>query len=276
MEEKLELSPAENTAFWWVNRIKHMARELAKNCERTHMYPTSQNAKKFIKIFYNFNERDWRNLYLSLTKYIEQDINSHICQGSWSRDAFSQDTDIGKHNRLNQELGEILQIQKFPDIRLTDDSKKDEVIYSGKQGVCVWYKSSGIIDLSRFVEPCYILTGDEEELDIYNQLITTIVELKNQDSDFDSINYLTKGFCSAYLKINNPNDSYMQVLKRFNKAYDKAEECGIIFGKRFKGRFICSALKYDLTGLDAYKELAKYYADSILSQPSYLETKQKI
>lgn len=276
MEEKIELTPAQNTAYWWINRIKYIAREFAKNCERTHIYPISENDKKFIKIFYNFTEQDWRNLYIKLAKYIENDINSYIPQGSWSRDVFSQDTDIGKHNRLNQELGEILNIAKFPDVRLANNISKDEVVYSGKQGVCIWYKSSGIRDLSRFVKSDYILTGDEKEVDVYNQLITTLDALKNQDKEFNSIDLLTKGFCKSYLSINDPNDTYLQILKRFNNAYDKAEECGIVSGKRFRGRFSCSALKFDLTGLDAYKELAKQYAKIILSQPSYLETKQKI
>lgn len=277
MEGKLELTPAENTAFWWTNRIKYIAREIAKNFERAHMYPLSPNQKKFIKIFYSFSEKDWRDLYLKLTKYIEQDINSYAKKGfSWSRDEFSQGTDVGNHDRLNQELGEILQVPKFPDIRLADNGSKDEVIYSGKQGVCIWYKSCGVSDLSRFVDPTYILTGDEKEVDVYNQLITTLVALKNRDSKFDSVDILTKGFCKTYLSLNDPKDTYMQVLKRFNSAYDKAEALKIIFGKRYKGKFSCSALNFDLAGLDAYKELAEHYADAILSQPDYLSSNQKI
>ena len=277
MEEKLELKPAENTAYWWTNRLKYIARNIAKNYEREKMYPMSPNQKRFIKIFYGFSEKDWRNLYLSLTKYIEQDINSYKSTGIvWSRDVFSQDTAEGKHDRLNQELAEILNISKFPDLRLSGNDSKDEVIYSGKQGVCIWYKSSGVMDLSRFVEPDYILTGDEKEVDVYNQLIIALVELKKRDSNFDSIELLSKGFCQAYLKLNDPNDTYMEVLKLFNKAYDKAEEWKIIFGRRYKNVFSCEALRFDLTGLDAYRELAGHYADIILSQPAYLNGKQKI
>ena len=278
MEEKLELTPAQNTAFWWTNRIKYIARCIAKNYAREHAYPLSPNQKKFLKVFYNFSEIDWRNLYLNLTKYIDQDINSYVKKGLlFSIDMFSQETSEGKHNRLNQELGEILQIPKFPDLRLAASGSKDEVIYSGREGVCIWYKNCGVKDLSRYVEPTYVLTGDEQEVDVYNQLITTIIALKKRDNKFNSIDLLSKGFCMAYLKFNDPQaNSYVEVLKRFNKAYDKAEEWDIVAGKRSQTKFICTALNFDITGLDGYRELAEQYADLILSQPAYLAAKQKI
>ena len=78
MEEKLELKPAENTAYWWTNRLKYIARNIAKNYEREKMYPMSPNQKRFIKIFYGFSEKDWRNLYLNLDDNILQNIKNDI------------------------------------------------------------------------------------------------------------------------------------------------------------------------------------------------------
>ena len=61
-------------------------------------------------------------------------------------------------------------------------------------GACVWYKSCGTTNLSTKYDPCYILTGDLEELDFYNLLLTTLIVLKELDKDFNLTQELKEVF----------------------------------------------------------------------------------
>lgn len=145
-KQLISLTPIETTAYWWINIIKSKVEELLE-------YGVSfSEEKKFLKIFLNYNEENYRNLYLELINFISIDVQNYVLKGITNDvDMFSQDTDYEGHNRLNEELSTILGV-KVPDIRLAFSDVKDSVIYTSKMEVKVWYKSCGVMKLSTLMK----------------------------------------------------------------------------------------------------------------------------
>lgn len=169
--QKVVLSSAENTAYWWNMIIRRKVREIVISGAR------NKNEYNFANIFMKFSERDWRRLYIELADLIIDDINTFVPKFTrYGIDAFNQDTDKGQHDRLNEELSKIVG-KKVPDIRLASNNYKDSVIFTNLFGVSIWYKSCGINDLEPDYDSEYILTGDERELDFYNTLLSTMLVL---------------------------------------------------------------------------------------------------
>ena len=54
--KKIELSPTEVTAYWWINSIKGKVRDIVIHNSRDY------NEHLFINIFYGYTEVDWRNM----------------------------------------------------------------------------------------------------------------------------------------------------------------------------------------------------------------------
>lgn len=176
--EEIELSSIQATAYWWINLIRSKVKEIL--IEGT----SDKNNTKFAKIFCDFTEVDWRNLYLQLVDCITEDVNNYVPKGNvYGIDSFSQDTDKGGHNIINNAISKILQ-KSIPDIRLASNSSKDWVIYTNMFGASVLYKSCGVSDLSTKYEPSYVLTGNKNKLDFYNQVISTIAVLQQKIAIF--------------------------------------------------------------------------------------------
>lgn len=55
--EEIELSSIQATAYWWINLIRSKVKEIL--IEES----SDKNNTKFAKIFCDFTEVDWRNLY---------------------------------------------------------------------------------------------------------------------------------------------------------------------------------------------------------------------
>ena len=122
--KEIKLSSIEVTAYWWVNIIKNKVRELIINGTN------DKSELKFVKLFYNYTQIDWRNLYLELINYITEDVNNYISlEDTMEIDGFHQSTAKREHQRLNIELSKILN-SKVPDIRLASSDFKDSVIYT--------------------------------------------------------------------------------------------------------------------------------------------------
>ena len=256
--EEIELSSIQATAYWGVNLIRSKVKEIL--IEKS----SDEDETNFAQIFCNFTEADWRKIYLQLVYYIGEDVNNYIPKGDiYGIDAFNQDTEKGGHNRINEELSKIIQIS-IPDISLASSSSKDSVIYTNMFGACVWYKSCGVSDLSIKYEPSYVLTGDEIELDFYNQVLSTIAVLQQKDHSFDSTPILRDRFCEEYKRL-YPSDETMDEVKiRFNKAFDKASDRDIVWGRSFKQSYFAYFRDFDYVGLENYMILAEHYARIIL------------
>jgi len=256
--EEIELSSIQATAYWWVNLIRSKVKEILIEIS------SDEDKTNFAQIFCNFTEVEWRNLYLQLVYYIGEDVNNYIPKGDiYGIDAFNQDTEKGGHNRINEELSKIIQIS-IPDISLACSDSKDLVIYTNMFGACVWYKSCGISDLSTKYEPSYVLTGDENELDFYNQVLSTIAVLQQKDHSFDSIPILRDRFCDEYKRLHPSDETFDEIRKRFNKAFNKAADRDIVWGRSFKQSYFAYFRDFDYVGLEKYMKLAEHYARIIL------------
>lgn len=259
MSEKIELSSIEATAYWWINVIRNKVREL--------VISGTQNTQeiKFVEKFYNYTEVEWRNLYLALINYITEDVNNYVPIGNIiGIDAFNQATDKKGHDRINAELSKIMHCS-IPDIRLASSSAKDSVIYTNMFGASVWYKSCGVTDLPTKYTPSYVLTGDERELNFYNQIISTIAALKEQDRSFNSISLLRDGFCKEYKKINDLTEDLQELSDRFNEAFEKACDKGILLGRFWEETYFSHFRDIDYVGLEPYMGMAEHYA-RVISQ----------
>lgn len=256
-KEEIELSPIEATAYWWINLMRYRVREIATSGAR------DRNEAKFAEIFYSFTEIDWRKVYLELIKYIYKDVESYIPKNH--SDAFSQDTDIEGHNILNDEMFKIIG-QQIPDIRLASNGVKDSVIYTTVSVVSVWNKSCGVNKLATKYEPSYVLTGDRNSLDFYNLLISTIAVLNKIASSFKSVSTLRERFCREYIKLSELEETFDDVVERFNYAFNKASDNEIILGRSCKEMYFPSFRDIDYIGLDSYIDLANHYANVILQK----------
>ena len=252
--KKIELSPIEVTAYWWTNSIKEKVRDIVIHSSRDY------NENLFVNIFYGYTEVDWRNLYLALAKDIAHDVE---CLDTTQENCFSQDTCIGGHDRLNEELAQIT--NKFiPDIRLAGFGTKDSVIYTTPSKASVWYKSSGEYTLPTMYEESYILTGDQKKLDFYNTLISTIAIIEQKDKYFNSVPVLRERFCQEYVRLSDEDENEEDITCWFNVCFDKANDKGLIHGRHFDRKYFPSFRNIDFVGLNSYLPLANHYADIIL------------
>ena len=252
--KKIELSPIEVTAYWWTNSIKEKVREIIIHNSRDY------NENLFINIFYGYTEVDWRNMYLALAKDIAHDVE---CLDTTQGNCFSQDTCIGGHDRLNEELAQIT--HKFiPDIRLAGFGVKDSVIYTTPSKASVWYKSCGERVLPTMYDESYILTGNQKKLDFYNTLISTIAIIEQKDKYFNSVPVLRERFCQEYIRLSDEDEKAEDITQWFNVCFDKADDKGLIHGRHFDRKYFPSFRNIDFVGLNPYLPLANHYADIIL------------
>ena len=259
-KEEIELSSMEVTSFWWVNVIRGKIRELAICGTR------DKDEIKFFEIFCGYTEFEWRNLYLELATYIIEDVNNYVSIGKvMGVDAFNQDTAKGRHDRLNVELSKITNCS-IPDIRLANSYVKDSVIYTNIFGASVWYKSCGITMLPTKCDECFVLTGDEEKLNFYNLIISTIAVLETDDENFKSVSLLRERFCKEYKIVNNLDDSMESLYNKFNVCFNRACEKEIIIGRYFEKTYYSYFRDIDYVGLDKYMDMAHHYADVILQK----------
>ena len=133
-------------------------------------------------------------------------------------------------------------------------------------GARVWYKSCNVTDLSTKYTPTYILTGDEQELDFYNLVISTIAVLEEQDRSFHSVSQLRNGFCKEYKKVNDLQEDLKVLADRFNQAFERASDKGIILGSYWKETYFSYFCDIDYVGLEQYMEMAEHYASVILQK----------
>lgn len=265
--KEIKLNSIEATSYFWINVIRSKVRDVVINGV------SNKKEIRFVEKFYYYTEKDWRNLYLELINYIDIDVNNYVSDANIGGiNAFNQDTDIKGHDKLNSELSKIMKCS-IPDIRLTSSFVKDSVIYTDMASVKVLYKSCGIRDLATSYDSTYVLTGDEEELNFYNSVVSTIAVLNREDKSFNSVPKLRNGFCVEYKKVNNLEDDLEQLEDKFNQVFEKCCDKGIILGRYWKGTYFCQIHDIDYVGLEPYMDSAKYYAKVILQENKLNDSK---
>ncbi len=258
MGEKIELSSIETTSYWWVTIIKQKVKELLSKGTR------DKQEIKFVEIFKNYTERDWRNLYLELNKYIVEWVNNYVPLGDMiGIDCYNQDTEQKGHNDLNNALKAITG-KNVPDIRLASSNTKDSVIYTNMFGTCVWYKSCGTNSLPTKYDQEYIITGDEVQLDFNNLFLATVAIIMQKDKDFHSVPILRQNFCKIYNSEKELDEDSTTTYERFNIAFENANNKGVVLGRSYQERYFTHFREFDFVEIQPYMEEAQIYADVVL------------
>lgn len=249
----LKLTPVQASAYWCVNMMRNKVREI-------NQYSSANDQEcDFLDIFYGYGDVEWRNIYIELSNHFEEiveEMNGY---------EFSIDTGAGGHNKLNQVLSLILK-QSIPDISLSGYSSKDSVVYVTKDKASVWYKSCGEMPLSLKYETDYVLTGNEDELELYSTLVATMAMLGVLDSGFRSTAELRGRFCKEFKKVNGLEDSLENITERFNLAYKKANERGLVTGNVYSTSFYPLIGSADIAALEDYMDKGHHYADVVLQR----------
>ena len=174
------LNSYEITSYYWVKKIKEKVRELGIRKDK------DSDESIFFNIFNGFSDVELRKLYLELTKYIIDDVNNYQKKETlFSIDAFNQDTTKGKHDKLNSELSDIIGFT-IPDIKLVPKYETNNVIYTDKDKSWLYYKGKYGTGICTKCEYDYILTGDNNFLELKKILTATIINLMIIDHDFNS------------------------------------------------------------------------------------------
>lgn len=253
----IKLNPYEITSYWWINLIKHKVRELVIWGTR------NKDEAQFATIFFEYTEKDWRKLYLALTKYIEKDVEHYIPK--YPSDSFSQDTDVKSHDRLNEELSCIIG-KNIPDIRIASNNVKDSVIYTTTSNASTWYKSCGVIRLQSEYLPSYILTGDDKSLDFYYLFLATVATVHKKDQGFRSPSFLRERFCKEFVRLSGEAEDITDIMELFDQCFNVANNKGIIKGRFYDKTYFAFFRDIDYIGLEPFMELASHYADVILQK----------
>lgn len=131
-------------------------------------------------------------------------------------------------------------------------------------GANVWYKSCGINNLPTQYESCYLLTGEEKELDYYNTLISTIAVLYRRNKSFNSTPLIREVFCEE--QRNNDSGDLEELAQTFNYFFDQASNRRIVFGRFWESTYCASIHDVDLVGLEKYMDTAEHYATLVLQK----------
>ena len=246
---KIELNSIEQTSYWWINRI---------NIFLKNDIFIEKGEKEFYKIFKEYIKEDWRHLYLELQKYIASDVKQYCTE----EEDYSQETCLGGHNRLNEELSIILN-KEIPDVRIQERYTKDIAIYTNKDCSYVWFRSGGEDLLPSEYNNNYILSGDEELLKFDRILLSIIYEIYNINPNFDSTKTLIDNYYTIY---QDQSDKKLCKKEFYDKIYQsllRAQYDRIIDGNI--NRCYDLNLKYlNLKELENYEDIGREYANKVL------------
>ncbi|MDE5888601.1 MAG: hypothetical protein K2H20_01130 [Bacilli bacterium] len=248
----VELTPVQASAYWCVNMIRNKVREINTNRN------VSSNEVGFLSLFYSYTDKEWRNLYLELVEHFKEITDNE-------RYDFFIDTEVGEHDVLNAIISMIIK-EDVPDISLSSNSENDSIIYIKNDSASVWYMSCGDMPLSLKYEPDYVLTGDQDELELYNVLVATLAMIVTLDSGFRSISKLRERFCEEYKKANGLEDELESIVVRFNLAYKRASERGLVTGSDSSKSFFTSIGLMDISALEDYMDKGHHYAEVVLER----------
>ena len=247
--DRIKLNSIEQTSYWWINRI---------NIFLKNVNFIGKGEKEFYNIFKEYIKEDWRHLYLELQKYIASDVKQYCTD---EKD-YSQETCLGGHNRLNEELSIILN-KEIPDVRIQERYTKDIVIYTNKDCSYVWFRSGGEDLLPSEYNNNYILSGDEELLKFDRILLSTIYEIYNINPNFDSTKTLIDNYYTIY---QDQSDKKICKKEFYDKIYQsllRAQYDKIIDGN-MNSWYYLNPENLNSKELANYEDIGKEYANKVL------------
>ena len=275
--EMIELTPYEQASFWWVTRLRCKVKEIL---EDGYSYgSTSRVTEEFYDIFGFYTEDDWRNIYLKLAPMIEEDVKRLPKGTNW----FTQDEALKGHNKLNKELSSIVG-RKVPDIRLSNNTSKDSILYVSQYRTCYWYKSyqrERSIDRKYPKKYNYVLTGNKDELDFYNVIKATLLLLLDDFTYSCTVDKVCNAFCKAYMEYYNIIELDSGTHNKEFEEYLRNEFMYVLWWEykiidRYKALFIVlSKDDIDTNGLEEYQDAAEYVANYIRNECKEMQKKKR-
>ena len=262
---KIKLTPAEATAYWWINKIRGKVRRV---------YSTGygdSSEKEFAQIFSNFTEIEWRYLYIKLTDFfgyyaqIQEKEFADCPSKNENNKYFWQDCNKGGHALLNEEIERIVH-RPVPDINIAYNFSSATCNTSACAGERCYPELPLIMDP---VPPTYIITGDANMLHFYNQLVATLAVIsENSDGKGCAQLYsqLETNYCGWYNAIFVPNEAHDKIVKKFKEALAEAMGNGIFSPYLGWKKYDLNFCKIDYNGLDHYLFGAVELAGKVLGE----------
>ena len=246
--KQVNLNPIEATAYFWVETVKNKIKEI-------YLKDNKQDVElRFLNIFYNFSDVEWRKLYLELSFYLNNKVNNYVPHGLYGIDAYSQDTEKYYHQDINKVLNFVSR-NNVPDIGLSSDLIEDSIISTNIYGANRYYKSGGVVSLDTCFNYNYILTGDKRELDLKYLLISIITVICQNNKNY-SVNDLKKIFKSIYFDMYNDLDAKI-IDEDFERIFNLIHDEGLVNGLSCDKEFSSKIERIDLVGTNNYNDIVK-------------------
>ena len=260
-ENEITLNSFQQAAYWLVCIIREKLAEIKENRF------SSQEETEFSKVFEDFNDICWCDLYYDVTKKLERNFDA-LANG----DCIKQDTSKKCHKLLNEMLSEIL-CGDVPDIRLELRNNENEILHVYRTGTIIQYGSTNaLIKLSerRSVRYNYVLTKDEVERKFLDTVRAVSVKLFSDDLSEYTANTICEAFCEAYIDYYDINHGSREKNKEFEEKlrreflYTITELYGVYrnkYGLPLKNSINLD--KIDVSGLDEYEDVALFIVEKI-------------
>lgn len=216
--KKINLSPIEATAYWWVQTINKKLIEI-------EILNDNKEEREFLSNFKDFTDVEWRILYLELTKYISKKVNN--ISNNDEAECYHQDTAKKYHNDINEVLCSVLKTN-IPDINLTLSGIESSAIYTNQYGADRVYDISGIVKLDTIYDSNYILSGDEKELEMKN-LIMYLIDLEVYNKSLESLKEI---FCEFYSNLHDVDKELLE--DDFMRIYNQLSDQGLVDNLNFE------------------------------------------
>ena len=247
---RVMLNSVEQTAYWWIKVIRVKINEISRNPENF-----SKEEHEFYEIFSSFTEENWRDIYLKLKDYI-----TRCC----AMKVFSQNTSKKGHQKINDALSII------PDISLSPKNGKQYILDMHSRNIYVSCKVKERIPFeyqtSYSSDYNYVITGDKNDLKLYNLVLSVLVSIRQGNTNFKSLGFLRKSFCEKFISDNKLSCSMDEVIKDFDAIIKVLKEYSLIECETLNGNEKITKWPIVVNGLDSFNEVANEYGQYILDE----------
>ena len=254
---KVQLSPAETTAYWWVNVLRKKVNEIWTKGTKDY------DENEFACTFYRYSEDMWRNLYLQLAKHLEIEIEKVSQGNTYEIDSFTQDTSIDGHGVIDDVLGKITHCP-YLDLWLSSKNELVSTIYSNEQGVSVWNGKS-IEQLPRLYDASYILTGNFARFK-FKCLMKAVMSLENHIIDFHSLSFFKESFCNEYKQHVAPEFDISELEAMFDAEMNEFAATGLVVIDSSRDIYLSEIGSIDDLGLAPLVSLFQNFMNAILEK----------
>lgn len=270
-EDTIKLNPYQQAAYWIVSRLRYKVKEIFVE---GFSYPSTDDVLSiFLNIFGDFDDVEWRYLYLKLSKAIEEEVNNLTSEMKW----FIQDESLNCHNRLNEIISEIVDLE-VPDMCLSPNNSQKTYFFVSKDKASYWVKSQQYpnnLNLEYSRRYNYVLTGNKEELKFYNTIKATIFHLLEDDCKY-SLDRVLDLFCEEYMKHYKIDDREEEKIKEefLRVLNDKYQIRDGYLDQDTRLMVIIDDL--NANGIDDCKDIGKLFADNIRNNIKDIQKKKVI